>query len=275
MEHNDRKKWRWHCELLRLINKFFLQKLQFGSFQRVIMGLHWARLLLLMTGFTIVDGFNLVMMGGFGNQAKAKIPQKFDGKGTIEKHMRSFMKLKLSDWSNTCDVYARGDKNEKWWFVGKATGGLVCDPTASVAIQKRVILEHSKLLQSELRLAKSLNLWTAPPNTEVEVAQHKQPLTLVGSCKDTELMAKALLRPDVGFEPEQYVNEAKGFYVKLNDDGTPFLTVKNNIVSPDELDKLDLGDTANVVHVSDGDDELKRAAGMSRPQQIIPGKGQM
>jgi hypothetical protein len=215
------------------------------------------------------------MMAGFGKEAKAKAPPKFDGKGTIERHMRSFMKLRNSDWSNTCDVYVRADHKEKWWFVGKATGGNLHDPVVSVSIQKRVILEHAKLLQSELRLARTLNLWTAPPNTEVEVAQHKQPLTRASSCKDTELMAKALFGPDVGFEPEQYVNEAKGFYVKLKDDGTPYLDVKPNIVSPEEFEQMNLDSKASVVNVVDGDDELKRAAGRSKPRQIIPGKGQM
>jgi len=108
------------------------------------------------------------LFAGFGKAAKAKKAPKFNGKVSMERHMKSFMKLRAGDWSNVADVYVKGENSEKFYFVGKATGGETCAPEVSVSVQKRIILEHSKLLQSELRLSKTLQVCL--------VFQHSVPL---------------------------------------------------------------------------------------------------
>ena len=62
---------------------------------------------------------------------------------------------------------------------------------------------------------------------------------------DSTLATQAMTGPDVGFDPEQYTDEAKGFYVRLEDDGRPAEGSEANpqIISPQELEGLNLPDT--------------------------------
>jgi len=107
-----------------------------------------------------------------------------------------------------------------------------------VAFEKSLLLEHAKLLQRELRVAKKLQLWVAPPNSEVRVAQRQVPLRSLASVK---LDADALGPDDVGFAPEQYTAEdQKGFYVRLPPDGIPVTESDVRIVPPEELESMNI-----------------------------------
>ena len=216
--------------------------------------------------------------GGFGAAPKAVVPPKFDGKATIERHMKAYNALQKGP-EFSCDVYVNADGSEKFCFVGKSVldESLACYPTTSAGIQKRIILEHAKLLQREVRMAKTLTLWTAPANSEVSVAQHQQALTQVSTVSDEDLMARALAGPLVGFEPEQYLNGNLGFYVKLQPDGKIPIgsEVNAQIVSPQELDQMSaagrLGADVEYVKAEDGDAELKKI--QPTPKAAIPTKG--
>ena len=109
----------------------------------------------------------------------AKAP--FDLRKTMLVHMKPFAALRAADTSASRelsrDVYVRAEGAERFWFVGKSVGSAECDGPSAVLVQKRIILEHAKRLQRELAAARTLQLWTAPANTEVAVAQRKQPLT--------------------------------------------------------------------------------------------------
>jgi|AntAceMinimDraft_5_1070358.scaffolds.fasta_scaffold50316_1 hypothetical protein len=220
--------------------------------------------------------------GGFGAAPKAVVAPKFDGKATIEKHMKAYSALRAGPSGYNeycCDVYVNAEGSEKFWFVGKSVLGesLACEPMLSAGIQKRIIFEHAKLLQKEVRVAKALTLWAAPANTEVAVAQHQQALTKVPAVNDEALVAAALAGPLVGFEPEQYLRGNLGFYVKLQPDGTAPAgsTVAAQIVSPRELEKLSaagrLSADVQMVKVQDADDELKKLH--PKPRAAIPTKG--
>ena len=69
--------------------------------------------------------------------------------------------------------------------------------------------------------------------------------------------------------------QGKGFYVRLQDDGTPEEGTEftPNFVTPGELDEMDLGENVDKVLVTDADDELKAAG--DGPRQVIPTRGQM
>ena len=54
-----------------------------------------------------------ILRAGFGKPVKAA--PKFNGKTTIERHMRAFIKGRAADWSNTVDVYVKADDSEKFW----------------------------------------------------------------------------------------------------------------------------------------------------------------
>ena len=96
-------------------------------------------------------------------------------------------------------------------------------------------------------------MWTAPPNTELEVAKHKRALEGAPTGIDSTLATQAMTGPDVGFDPEQYTDEAQGFYVRLEDDGRPAEGSEANpqIISPQELEGLNLPDNVETVEVVD------------------------
>ena len=181
-------------------------------------------------------------MAGFGAKSKTAKPvkPKYKGKETVLEHMRAYHKLAgATSHDNQLDVYVRSSTSEKFWYTGKslAADG-VCNAASSVVLQKRIILEHAKLLQRELAVAKELQLWTAPRNTEIRVAERRQALTLVDGVRVSKsLIAEALEGPQVGFEPEQYQDASVGFFVRLQDDGTPAAGSEINprYVSPDAL----------------------------------------
>lgn len=184
-----------------------------------------------------------VQLAGFGKRAaKAEKTGTFKGKETFTEHMRAFASLSASTPpENKVDVYVRAPQStsKRFWYVGKVLASVgTCDAASAVILQKRLIFEHAKLLQLELRMAKELQLWTAPINTEVRVAEHRQPLTSVDDVRvPKDVRAAALDGPRVGFEPEQYADEKMGFYVRLQEDGSPApgSEVQTRFVTPENL----------------------------------------
>lgn len=118
-------------------------------------------------------------MAGFGKSTTVKKTPKFDGKKTFSKQMRAFSKLRAKG-SEVSDIYVHQPGAEKFWFVGKvAVRHDTIGMDAAIATQKRLIFEHGKLLQLELKVASELEIWRAPGNSEVSVAQHQYGLTAV------------------------------------------------------------------------------------------------
>eukprot|EP00618_Florenciella_parvula_P032255 CAMPEP_0119526318 /NCGR_PEP_ID=MMETSP1344-20130328/40954_1 /TAXON_ID=236787 /ORGANISM="Florenciella parvula, Strain CCMP2471" /LENGTH=353 /DNA_ID=CAMNT_0007565285 /DNA_START=9 /DNA_END=1071 /DNA_ORIENTATION=+ len=194
-------------------------------------------------------------MGGFGKAAAAqkdKAP-KFLGKKSIIKQMKSYIALQKAQEEGmvTRDVYVKAvlrdeTVNEKFWFVGKVAHRAGFSTDQALGMQKRVVLEHAKLLQGELKLAKSLHMWHAPGNTELSVAQYQQTLTPLDAAAASSLEesaeAEAMRDGAVGFEPEQYQEEKDGFFVRLKEDGTPRDGKEGGLspkfVSPQELEMM-------------------------------------
>ena len=170
-------------------------------------------------------------MAGFGKApskpAAKKAVKSFQSiKKTFEQQMRSWNALHETPQElDVCDVYVRSTTSNKFYFVGKsATRRDACDDAAarSAVLQKRLVLEHSKLLQLSLKTAKELQLWCAPANTEMRVAQKLQGLRALDGVRGVR---DDLSMDAVGFLPEQYEKAngevEQGFYVRLPDDGQP------------------------------------------------------
>jgi len=177
------------------------------------------------------------MMAGSGFGAPKPSKKKaFEGKKTFERQMQAFHALRESGYPppNQVDVYVHAAGSDKFWFVGKsvARAGVVEDFDLSAIVQKRLVLEHAKLLQPRvLGTDKALEIWTAPPNSEMRVAQRQQGLRpLVG------LKAPPTLNMDqCGFLPEQYTAEDReGFYVRLPADGQPNADSSVKVLSPEQ-----------------------------------------
>lgn len=185
-------------------------------------------------------------MAGFGKAAPQK-KKSFEGKKTFEQHMRQYEEFRVPGYPppNVVDVYVHAQGDDRFWFVGKACArdGCIEDgPALAVVKQKRLVLEHAKLLQPRTLGKRDavLELWCAPPNTEVAVSQRQLSLRALDALKPGSELAKT----DVGFLPEQYtVEDGKGFYVRLNPDGTPAEESSVKIISPEEAAAggMDLG----------------------------------
>ena len=169
----------------------------------------------------------LQMAKGFGAPKKAAAKSKrpegnlvFEGQKTFDKHLKLFKSLEdPEDRSNMCDCYVRAEGNDKFWFVGKAVAkaGSCDDAALAMVAQKRLVLEHAKALVRELAMTTApLQMWVAPANTEMRVAQKYEGLRRVD-----QLKRGALSADDCGYEPEHWTDPRLGFKVRLGDDGQP------------------------------------------------------
>jgi len=180
----------------------------------------------------------LVLMAGFGAPRAAAKKKPF-GKKDFEQQMKSYNSCYVQGYPppNAVDVYVHAEGKERFWFVGKANAraDATSDYGLAVVVQKRHVLEHAKLLQPrELGVGKpTLELWCAPPNSEVKVAQRQQALRRLDGLKPGVDGLPSLTLTDVGFLPEQYDAESgKGFYVRLPPDGVPLGESEVKIMSP-------------------------------------------
>jgi len=188
-------------------------------------------------------------------KAKTKPANAFSLKHAMEDAMHSFREVCPTDLTRerSRDVYVRAEGSPKYFFVGKATGSGI-EAAGAILSQKRVVLEHAKLLDQELRTADlqkvPLQIWTAPLGTEVAVAQRDQALTSLASAKlsaeERQLVSSGEAR--AGFEPEQIADNETGFHVKLpstiDEDGVlqQGVAAKATFVAPgsDALADIDL-----------------------------------
>jgi hypothetical protein len=127
------------------------------------------------------------------------------------------------------DVYVRSPLNSPttFWFVGKVAfendtiGGVV-----ACLSQKRLILEYSMhhLRPQNLggKYTSTLELWLAPPDSEMDVAQNKVTLQrVVGSAAD---LPEQFNVATVGYNPEIYVGDEVtqgGLRVERDEQGRP------------------------------------------------------
>jgi len=140
----------------------------------------------------------------------------------------------------TSDLYMRSPLNDEqlFWYVGKVTrrfgkddeemkGGSIPTEFEAVISQKRLIIEYAK---NQLRpqnfggpYAKTLEIWIAPGDSELDVVQNKVSLKKVtGSTSD---LSETFSVNDVGFNPEIYIGDERndgGLRVKRDENGDPF-----------------------------------------------------
>ena len=192
-------------------------------------------------------------MAGFGAAPAKKPHDPFkkpkEAKKIFEAAMNRFNALREPrPFANQVDVYVKADdeKSNKFWYVGKSVArtGSTDDVALGALAQKRLVFEHAKLLQRELKSAKRLQLWVAPPNSEVRVAQHQVPLRGL-TTGEVKLDASVLGEDDVGFLPEQYTVEDQnahqnGFFVRLPPDGIPVEANNVRVVPPEELESMNI-----------------------------------
>ena len=185
---------------------------------------------------------------GFGSKASADNTQGkvrsvsgYTGSGTkpLRVAANTFDAIRKKYGKEACsDIYVRTLVNDSntFWFVGKLArrtdledpemrGESIPTEMEAALSQKRLIFEYAKKLRPQNLdgpYAKDLELWLAPPDSEMDVVQNKVSLTKVaGSTKD---ISDSFSVADVGYNPEIYVgDEVKegGLRVTRDDEGNP------------------------------------------------------
>ena len=176
-----------------------------------------------------------VLIGGKGDAQK---------KGTAQQ-LASYQILQKLPSAVRGDVYARmppsdGLASDRLYFVGKVIAE-VADASASLATQQLLVREHARLYQPSIfggSTDEEIELWLAPGNTEVRVAQNELSLRRwVAPPTDVELPAVGAC----GFEPETLPPPQQGasvepFSVRRDAEGQPIgAAFKAPIVAPDEV----------------------------------------
>jgi hypothetical protein len=150
----------------------------------------------------------------------------------LAKRCESFEKLKdQNGFTVACDLYARLGGTPTFWFIGK----LIHDPglqlPEALSIEHPVLVEYAKALRPKelgspaaVKISTDVQLWFAPGNTEMDVAQNKVTLKRVTPLP-LEQYSHVLSSPGaedfVGFQPEIYQGGEEGFRVARNDNGEP------------------------------------------------------
>lgn len=132
------------------------------------------------------------------------------------------------------DCYARLEGSEVCWFIGKVAH--IPEVSMKDAFELYIILlkEYSKSLRPKELAVKStgvnLQIWYAPGNSEMSVAQNKISLKLyapvaIGSgnteSQPSDVSKVGAVESFIGFQPEVYQDGEEGFRVLRDSNGQP------------------------------------------------------
>ena len=187
--------------------------------------------------------------GGFGSSpaaasknVKIRSVSGYTGSGTkpLRVAANTFDRLR-KEFDTECvnDIYIRSPLNDAntFWFAGKVArclkdprGSVIPTPQEACLSQKRLILEYAKHQLRPQNMAgpysKTLEIWLAPGNSEMNVVQNKISFEKVEG--SSSHLREGFDVADVGFNPEIYVGEELqkgGLRVKRDEEGRPIKPV--------------------------------------------------
>lgn len=189
--------------------------------------------------------FKIFLSKGFGSKAintqqnnvPAVEPIKLTRKTDTRQVMGNFAKVlakqseiydnlyKENGNDHHVDVYCRLSISDTFYFVGKVN--YISNITTSNALlaQKNLIIEYSKSLRPKdlagpNGMLGDIEIWYAPGNSEMNVAQNKVKLEgpLIGNEEDVIGIVK---QKEIGYSPEIYQNNEEGFRCKRDNLGNP------------------------------------------------------
>ena len=146
----------------------------------------------------------------------------------IERNVRrsheNFLNLRNISGKEVCnDIYAKSPvRKEEMWYVGKVAKISDVSLEDCIARQWNIIEMHATNLRPiELYPHRGrLELWSAPGDTELEVAYNRPGLVMT-KMKHYELTPKELKNNVIGFQGEVYQEGEEGFRSWRNEDGSP------------------------------------------------------
>ena len=141
----------------------------------------------------------------------------------MQRQNRNYAAIRGAGGAETVlDVYTRDPATDVFWFVGKAARVSGVSASQCVARQWNLITTHSANLRPlDLFPARhSLEVWTAPGDSELDVAYHRPDAVFVKHAPDVE-GAAAVKISHVGFQGEVYERGEEGFRTQRLEDGRP------------------------------------------------------
>eukprot|EP00537_Pseudo-nitzschia_pungens_P011447 CAMPEP_0172389806 /NCGR_PEP_ID=MMETSP1061-20121228/6608_1 /TAXON_ID=37318 /ORGANISM="Pseudo-nitzschia pungens, Strain cf. pungens" /LENGTH=275 /DNA_ID=CAMNT_0013120033 /DNA_START=224 /DNA_END=1051 /DNA_ORIENTATION=- len=142
----------------------------------------------------------------------------------VKRCHENFLNLRNVGGKDLCnDVYAKSPvQKEELWYVGKVAK--ITDVTLEdcIARQWNIIETHATNLRPiELYPHRgNLELWTAPGDSELEVA-YNRPSLVMTKMEKYEVPAKDLKNNLIGFQGEVYQEGEEGFRTWRTEDGSP------------------------------------------------------
>jgi hypothetical protein len=182
-------------------------------------------------------GDNAIRNGAVNNKLRSIGGSKTPGAGSkvLRQAALDFDRIRTKHGISACaDIYVRSplDSLTTYWFVGKVAFDITTTPTATTVeqachCQKRIILEYA---QHELRprnmggkLATALEIWWAPPDSEMDIVRNLHVLTKI-SGNAVDYLPNDFRVDYVGYNPEIYVGEERvdgGLRVERDEWGRP------------------------------------------------------
>eukprot|EP00571_Detonula_confervacea_P008106 CAMPEP_0172319386 /NCGR_PEP_ID=MMETSP1058-20130122/37500_1 /TAXON_ID=83371 /ORGANISM="Detonula confervacea, Strain CCMP 353" /LENGTH=251 /DNA_ID=CAMNT_0013034413 /DNA_START=29 /DNA_END=784 /DNA_ORIENTATION=+ len=151
----------------------------------------------------------------------------------IKRQRENFESIKAVAGADlTNDVYARDAEKDTFWFIGKVARVSDIPLEKAMARQWPMIEEHSARLRPVDLYPKfgSLQLWTAPGDSEIDVAYCKPEIVFVQMFRDVDDSSE-VRNMEVGFAGELYESDEEGFRTKRTNDGK---AVKQEIQIPSD-----------------------------------------
>ena len=144
----------------------------------------------------------------------------------IGRQNRNFVDIRTAGGPEmTLDVYSRKPGDDAFWFTGKVARVSDVTPEQVVARQWSLIETHAARLRPiELYPGRGkLELWTAPGDSEMDVAYNRPTVQFVKMKRPEEgVEGLDAIKPGfVGFQGEIYEGGEDGFRTWRNDDGMP------------------------------------------------------
>lgn len=164
----------------------------------------------------------------FGNTFESKIPVANDMtyvERNVKRSHENFLSIRNIGGKDLCnDVYAKSPQpnNEEVWYVGKVAKVSDVSLEDCIARQWNIIETHATNLRPiELYPHRgTLELWTAPGDTELDVA-YNRPELIMTKMEHYEVTPTQLKNNMIGFQGEVYQEGEEGFRSWRKEDGSP------------------------------------------------------
>lgn len=135
------------------------------------------------------------------------------------------------------DVYVRDEDCDTFWFVGK-----VARCTGTVTLEQTITRQWNLIEEQGARLRPlelgpkygrdKIQIWTAPPDTELDVAYHRPSVVFTRQTKlRPDYCVQEVKVDEIGFDGEVYDQGEEGFRTTRTEDGRPN---RPEITGPDQ-----------------------------------------